>query len=177
MRTKGSRPNRPKTFICNRCSKEFIGPNCFTKYCPPCRPIQQKEQEVEYIKVHSEIAKERVRRHRLNPEYRQKQVEWNKKWAAKNLEKVRDNKRVAQNNRVKKIRGVFTLEEWREMKDFYQNTCLSCKRSEPEIKLTIDHVNPFSKGGLNVKDNIQPLCLSCNCKKQVSVTDYRFLYD
>ncbi len=50
---------------------------------------------------------------------------------------------------------------------------LGCGYKEPEIKLTLDHVIPLSKGGRNIIDNIQPLCLACNDSKGTKNTDYR----
>lgn len=69
--------------------------------------------------------------------------------------------------------GVYKVSEWRALKKFYDFTCLDCGRREPEIKLTVDHVVPVSKGGANTIDNIQPLCLSCNDKKGIKVIDFR----
>lgn len=71
------------------------------------------------------------------------------------------------------VPGRLMVEEWIELKRRYCYTCLACGRSEPEIKLTMDHVIPLSKGGPNTIDNIQPLCVSCNCIKHRKHIDYR----
>ena len=76
-----------------------------------------------------------------------------------------------------KLRNAFgshTLEEWEELKKFYDYKCLSCGKKEPEIKLSEDHIIPISKGGSNEIRNIQPLCISCNSKKHATTKDYRF---
>lgn len=64
--------------------------------------------------------------------------------------------------------GSITLDEWEQMKETYSYTCPSCLRKEPEIKLTIDHIRPLSRGGRSSIENIQPLCRSCNSSKNDS---------
>lgn len=69
--------------------------------------------------------------------------------------------------------GFFTPEEWIQLKARYDHTCLCCGQREPDIRLTIDHVIPISKGGRNDIGNIQPLCRSCNSSKGAKSIDYR----
>lgn len=74
--------------------------------------------------------------------------------------------------RLKKESGLHTFGEWELLKKQYGYTCPCCKLSEPQIKLTIDHIIPLCKGGVDLIDNIQPLCLKCNMKKHTKVVKY-----
>ncbi len=65
-----------------------------------------------------------------------------------------------------------TFGEWELLKKQYGYTCPCCKKSEPDIKLTEDHIIPLSKGGSDLIENIQPLCRSCNCKKYTKIIKY-----
>jgi hypothetical protein len=79
-------------------------------------------------------------------------------------------------NRIKSIlnnQGLgHSYGEWDILKKQYGNTCPCCKKSEPEIKLTEDHIIPLSKGGGDLIENIQPLCIKCNIKKNVKTIKY-----
>ncbi len=74
--------------------------------------------------------------------------------------------------RKKNAKGLHTFSEWELLRKQYGFICPSCRRKEPEIKLTEDHVIPLSKGGSDFIENIQPLCLYCNIKKHTKVIKY-----
>lgn len=68
-----------------------------------------------------------------------------------------------------------TWGEWELLKKQYGFKCPCCHKAEPEIKLTIDHIIPLSKGGSDLIENIQPLCLKCNMKKHTKVMRYDYV--
>jgi 5-methylcytosine-specific restriction endonuclease McrA len=65
-----------------------------------------------------------------------------------------------------------TYGEWETIKKQYGYICPRCHKSEPEIKLTEDHIIPLSRGGSDLIENIQPLCLSCNIRKHTNIIKY-----
>lgn len=78
---------------------------------------------------------------------------------------------ISQNRKALKYQGgSFTEQEWLDLCARYGDLCLCCKEQK---LLTVDHVQPLSKGGLNTIDNIQPLCGSCNSRKRDRYIDYR----
>ena len=73
---------------------------------------------------------------------------------------------------LKQNGGFHSKGEWENLFAQYNWTCLACHRSKPEIQLTKDHIIPASKGGSNNIENIQPLCKSCNSKKNNKTIKY-----
>jgi 5-methylcytosine-specific restriction endonuclease McrA len=111
--------------------------------------------------------------------YAQKRLAWytanretaitaSKRWAQANPERANLNSRLKKQRR--RAAGVLTAAEWNEIKARYNHRCLACGSS---ASLTIDHVVPISKGGLNTMVNVQPLCGTCNSSKATKTIDYR----
>ena len=46
-----------------------------------------------------------------------------------------------------------------------QGRCIGCDYELPPHVLTIDHITPRSKGGLDARGNLQLLCHTCNAVK------------
>lgn len=44
----------------------------------------------------------------------------------------------------------------------YENKCVNCGETE---ELSIDHIRPLSEGGVNIIENMQLMCVSCNRRK------------
>lgn len=124
-----------------------------------------KEHSVEAIKRAKEWTKNNIERVRANRRIS------NKKYYEKNRERVRLIHQISEENRRRKTGDIkINSSTWIEIKNKFDNKCVGCGISEEEVKLTIDHIIPLSKGGRHHQDNIQPLCRSCNSRKGVSLT-------
>lgn len=126
------------------------------------------------------ISEQRKARYSANPdkalarsrEFKKKHPKYYREYARANPEVIRV-KTAHRRARKKKAGGTYTVVQWEALKEHYEYSCLCCGRKEPEIKLTVDHVVPLTKGGENTINNIQPLCFSCNAMKRTKIIDYR----
>ena len=143
------------------------------------RPIKGQEPSEDVIKEHARARSAKY--YALHPDRAKASVT---KWRNANLDERKeveskyrkDNREryrahcISRRTKKTEAGGSFTAEEWLNLCEFYGNVCLCCDEEKP---LTVDHVIPISKGGTSNIDNIQPLCLSCNCSKSDKCTDYR----
>lgn len=86
------------------------------------------------------------------------------RWKAANYDKYLQIKRDDQRRRKYNLKtGTINISDWYAMLDAYNHACAYCGATED---ITQDHIIPLIKGGLNIIENIQPLCRSCNSKKR-----------
>lgn len=145
-------------------------------YCKPCRRAMaraykkrnrpaMKASLQKWQHEHSERTKELRRNHYLANTEKEKQR--SKLWRQQHPVL----RRAYQRMRYVKTQGHrLTDEEWSEVLQAYGTRCLRCGT---ENDITVDHIIPVSKGGQDIKENVQPLCRACNTKKKQQNTDYR----
>jgi 5-methylcytosine-specific restriction endonuclease McrA len=121
-----------------------------------------KKRKKEYQQTHkSYFSNYQKMKYAANENYRKYRKEYNKGWIKKNLEQkytLNHNYRARRMN----AEGEHTTEEWENLKKIFNYKCAFCGK---ETFLTRDHKIPLSKGGNNFIVNLQPLCRSCNSKK------------
>ena len=166
--------------------------NSFTSRCKVCEKEVCRERAK--IKYHLNLADAR-KKTRDSKRKQYAESGWygffkflaSQKWRAKNpakfkamLRKYYENNRpvfiAARHRRRARLvgnGGSFTSKEWTALLEACGHACLCCGNKEPDIKLTVDHVVPLCRGGVNSIVNIQPLCMECNKNKFTKTTDYR----
>ena len=79
------------------------------------------------------------------------------------------NRAMSSNTRAKSlgIYGKLTSSQIRLMFESHGNSCYYCQKilDTSKREATVDHVVPFTRGGLNTIQNCVPACLSCNTSK------------
>lgn len=137
-----------------------------------------KKDDPEYRERAKKRAKEWYERNneKLRLKYRANEIKNRnkaKEWRALNPDKVAELTAIARHRRLN-IVGSFTAKEWMMLKKIYNSRCVCCGSSE---NLTVDHVIPVTKGGTGFITNIQPLCETCNKRKNARHIDYRVKHE
>ena len=94
-------------------------------------------------------------------ELKRRQNENLKKWRRNNPEGVSAQKQRRRSLELN-AKGHFTAQQFRKLIEKHRGRCVYCGKKK---KLVADHIIPLTKGGSNYISNIQPLCVSCNCRK------------
>lgn len=155
--------------------------NRYFSECKECTKLKIRRYEKNNKKKVAERAK------RYYEKNKDKIKEYKREWLQKdyilNREKYRERSRVYNkenreklNLKLKKYRaqkkingGSHTEKEWQGLLDNIGRMCARCGSLDNIEK---DHIIPISKGGSNSIDNLQPLCRSCNARKNAKEANY-----
>lgn len=156
---------------CRQCSSEYHHANRDRLNAERKRRVDP-ERKSQVSRAYYRAHKEEIKARSSSWYYANKQraLEW-----SRGYRKSRPDVEVARRHRRRAlVKGGFSASQWRDLRQFYNNTCLRCGLSEPDVKITADHVIPLNMGGSNDISNIQPLCSTCNSSKGArSTRDYR----
>jgi 5-methylcytosine-specific restriction endonuclease McrA len=132
-----------------------------------------KEATLRWREEHKEknLADQRVRIKRWGERHPERVLEKTRSYRRRNPSWNNEQNRKYRNRKIGS-QGFHTASQWEELKKNVGYMCLCCKRNEPEIKLTEDHIIPLSRGGTDDISNIQPLCQSCNSRKHVKTINF-----
>lgn len=157
----------------NRCRKDGKGVECKKCNCDRAKDYRMKHPEwkAEYDKKYREGHREICTRHMRKYRERNRELLLSKKrkWYKDHPECLTAQSR-RRNEKVARMKGSHTSNEWKRLCSHFENICLCCGTSE---KLEKDHVVSVENGGSDYIANIQPLCKSCNSKKWTNTIDYR----
>lgn len=128
------------------------------EYCENCEEIAKKEKAI-YDKEYSENNKEHKKEYYI-------------KWKMQGGQEIRRINEQSREAMKRNLKNTFTVEDWEDCLDFFNNECAYCGRSD--IELSQDHVIPISKGGEYTKENIVPACKHCNSSKNNRDLDYYY---
>lgn len=142
----------------NKAEKDGIN-----RYCWECHRANNRKYVGKWRETHRDEHRAASKRHMKA--YPDAQYRRNRKW----VETHRDHARLlsrkgSQRRRARKqlLAATLTQAEWQHALDYFGHTCAVCGHNS---KLAQDHWIPVVSGGGYVRDNIIPLCRSCNSSK------------
>lgn len=152
-------------------------------WCRECqRDSDRRRRESPEVRAQQ---REQTRQRRLDPAVAERDRATSAAWKAKNPEraaatwrtpeKVAGNRawrvseagrlsgRLAAQKRYALARGgSFTAQDWLEVLEEFNHRCAYCLQQAP---LQIEHMQPLSRGGPHIRENIVPACRRCNQRK------------
>jgi 5-methylcytosine-specific restriction endonuclease McrA len=151
---------------------------CYNSACRASKARRWEKHKAEsraWSKANSaRISAERAQRRHDDPAYGERiaaqSARIKKEWRAANPAAHRAAQATRRATKLE-VGGSFTVEEFAALCAEFGDRCLCCGAGDRQ--LTADHVIPLSRRGPNFIENIQPLCVPCNCRKGTRTIDYR----
>lgn len=181
LKIKTARKNRVlKEFSCIKCSKKIFSNTSNRYYCSDCKRLIKKEQMKKSDRKRAKNPKRILQKLIIKKKYNQTErakitnSNWRKNTPKGKLNAIFNNLR--RRERLANVKRGYTKKEWFEKVKQAKiiGVCSRCKHNFTEgvrslHQLTMDHNPPLSKvpkDFIYTIKNLEPLCFSCNAKKQ-----------
>jgi 5-methylcytosine-specific restriction endonuclease McrA len=134
--------------VCKSCQKAYIAQ--WQKDHPEARCTSK----LRYQQNHPDRVRE------TNSRYARSHPDYLKGWRLRNFAKWLS---YCKRRYEWKADGTLTKEQWQDTLYVFNHVCAYCLRGN--VKLTMDHMIPISKGGPHAVENVVPACRPCNSRK------------
>ena len=124
-------------------------------------PEKSRDNASAYYFKHQEAGKANRKRYRAIHLSKSKQKV--REWQKNNPDRVQQHSARRRAWKATAPINDFSAEQWQELLRAFENACAYCELKN--LKLTVDHITPLSKGGSHTLHNIVPVCKSCNSTK------------
>jgi 5-methylcytosine-specific restriction endonuclease McrA len=119
------------------------------------------------VRKHRQSKSSRLRQIENDPKgFRERVAEYGRRWRSENPDKMRA---AWLNRRADLMAARYGQPYLPQTAEVYQavvdGACFGCGQQPAG---SIDHIIPFSRGGTNAENNLQPACLPCNLRKGAS---------
>lgn len=148
-------------------------------YCKPCAKIRAA------VWAEANADKRRAIREKWKAANREKIAESNSRYRKANPAKVavikarynkkpstkavfHERRRLRRASQRYETESKFSLSDWRAVLAAFNHRCAYCGC---DGRMTIEHLEPLSRGGTNERGNIVPACLSCNSRKHAKTVE------
>jgi|SRR5688572_5416255 len=131
------------------------------------RPENVAKRKAAFERDRLALAKKRREAYERDPTPR---IVANTRWAEANPEKVRDTKRRSEQRRRARLRDTrstgVTRAQWLAVcEPFTRDGVVWCTYCTNAPATAADHIIPIARGGLDVPENVTPVCQPCNSSK------------
>jgi 5-methylcytosine-specific restriction endonuclease McrA len=167
IKTKDFDRLKKQILICEQCGVEFSryrgNIKCQHNYCSQkCHGLSRRGRR---ISPETEFKPGQVARNKgmgMTPEQKKER----RREVCRRFNNKPERKAYMKNYDIRFGRYSIDAAYWHWLCEQLDNRCQYCGHQFPARKLEIDHIIPVSKGGTSSRENIQPLCRSCNSKKR-----------
>ncbi len=154
------RTNGKPQAYCLDCEKTYMSDH---RKKPEIKAKERVYKHQRYESHKEEVAVKGRQRYLAN---KPKLLEQHKEWKRKNKERYLELSRIEYQRRrslKKQLESNFDKYDWQRCKDSFDNHCAYCGK---DSKLTQEHFIALKHGGEFTRNNILPVCGSCNHTKQ-----------